>query len=290
MIHIGTSGFSFKDWLGVVYPADLRNAEMLSYYERVLGFDCTELNFTYYSMPTQKTMHSLLEKTSDSFQFLVRTHADMTHNIYADEARHEIKDTREVFEKFVFGIDPLVKAGRLGSVLVQWPTSFYPRPDHVEYLAKCRTWLGDLPVSVEFRNSGWNTQEAYTFLGNHSLGLCVVDEPHITRLMPFAPRVTTDVAYFRFHGRSSHWFDGPKELRYDYLYSEGELREFIPHIRKLEEQSRVTYVAFNNCHAGAAARNALMTKQFLDLIDQFTTGQREAVGGKASRRRGELGI
>jgi uncharacterized protein YecE (DUF72 family) len=281
MIKVGTSGFSFKDWLGTVYPATLKSADMLPYYERVLGFDCTELNYTYYTMPSPGTMHSLLQKTASDFMFLVRTHADMTHNIWLDEGRTQLKDNAEVFDKFRFGIDPLVKAKRLGCVLIQFPIFFYPKPENFEYLSKCREWLRDIPAVAEFRNVAWNHEGTDFFLRDHNLGICIVDEPKSSRLMPFAPKLTTDIGYFRLHGRSKNWFGGDKALRYDYLYSKDELQEFIPHIRHIEEQSRVTFVAFNNCHAGSAARNALMTKQFLDLIGEsaLTTPQKQALAG-----------
>lgn len=289
MIRVATSGFSFKDWLGRVYPPDLKEREMLAYYEHRLGFDCTELNFTYYSMPTQRTMHSLLERTGDDFRFLVRTHSDMTHKIWRDEERNEVKDNQEVFDQFRYGLDPLIKAKRLGCILIQFPIFFYPRQTHFEYLASCRKWLKDVPAAVEFRNAAWATSETYTFLREHNLGFCIVDEPKSSRLMPFVPELTSDVGYFRLHGRSPNWFGGDKALRYDYFYKEAELKEFIPHIRRIEEQSRVTYVAFNNCHAGSAARNALMTRQFLDLLNasSLTPEQTQALRGEVHSRSGE---
>jgi uncharacterized protein YecE (DUF72 family) len=280
MIHVCTSGFSFPDWLGKVYPPDLKQSEMLYYYEHTLGFDCTELNYTYYSMPVARTMAALLQKTSPDFLFLVRTHADMTHNIWADDARNELKDTHEVFERFVAGLDPLIRARRLGCVLVQFPIFFHPREENFQYLARCREWLGDLPAAIEFRNSGWNREETWSFLHDHNLATCIVDEPKSTRLMPFEPRLTSDVGYFRLHGRSRNWFGADKALRYDYLYSREELNEFIPHIRRISDQSRTTFVAFNNCHAGSAARNALMTRQFLDLVAELNPEQQQAVVGK----------
>ena len=289
MIKVGTSGFSFKDWLGTIYPPTLKSNDMLPYYERVLGFDCTELNYTYYTMPSSGTMLGLLQKTSDQFMFLVRTHADMTHNIWLDAERTQLKENQEVFDKFLFGIDPLVKAKRLGCVLIQFPIFFYPKPENFAYLANCRKWLKDVPAVVEFRNVAWNHEGTDFFLRDHDLGICVVDEPKSSRLMPFAPKLTSDIGYFRLHGRSKNWFGGDKALRYDYFYSESELKEFVPHIRSVAEQSRVTYVAFNNCHAGSAARNALMTKQFLGLIGENfpTTAQRQAMDGHIASPRQE---
>jgi uncharacterized protein YecE (DUF72 family) len=280
MIRVCTSGFSFPDWLGTVYPPDLKQSEMLYYYEHTLGFDCTELNYTYYSMPTARTMAALVQKTSPDFLFLVRTHADMTHNIRTRDEPRRLIDREEVFDRFRFGLQPLVRAQRLGCVLVQFPTSFHPGPENLEYLARCRAWLKDLPAAIEFRNSGWNREETYSFLRDHNLGACIVDEPRSSRLMPFVPRLTSDIGYFRLHGQSKNWFGDSKALRYDYLYSKEELKEFIPHIRRISEQSRTTFVAFNNCHAGSAARNALMTKQFLDLLSQLTPEQQQAADGK----------
>jgi uncharacterized protein YecE (DUF72 family) len=292
MIRVATSGFSFKDWLGKVYPPDLSEREMLDYYERKLGFDCTELNYTFYSMPTRPTMSRLLERTREGFEFLVRSHSDMTHKIWRDDARTELRDNQEVFDRFRFGIDPLVRSGRLGCLLIQFPIFFIPGPENLAYLESCRRRLPDVPLAVEFRNKAWNREETYAFLHEHNLANCIVDEPQMRGLMPFVPRLTSDIGYFRLHGRSANWFGQDKARRYDYLYSDKELKEFIPHIRRVSEQSRVTYVAFNNCHAGAAARNALMTRQFLDLLNagELNRAQQEALSGEVSPRSPGLGF
>ncbi len=78
-ILIGTSGFSFDDWVGVVYPADIKKHEMLPYYEKSLGFKALEVNYTYYSMPSMKTMESFARRTSRDFSFIVKAHKSMTH-------------------------------------------------------------------------------------------------------------------------------------------------------------------------------------------------------------------
>jgi uncharacterized protein YecE (DUF72 family) len=111
------------------------------------------------------------------------------------------------------------------------------------------------------------------------MGCCVVDEPKIPRLMPFEPRRTSDVAYFRFHGRNQNWFSCSREERYNYLYSKDELGEFIPPLRSVSSGAKMTYTFFNNCHAGAAARNALMMKTMLGLIDTLTPQQSRVVEG-----------
>jgi uncharacterized protein YecE (DUF72 family) len=111
------------------------------------------------------------------------------------------------------------------------------------------------------------------------MGCCVVDEPKLPRLMPFEPRRTSDIAYFRFHGRNQNWFNASREERYNYLYSADELDEFVPPLRSVSAGAKTTYTFFNNCHAGAAARNALMMKQMLGLIDALTPQQTRVVEG-----------
>jgi len=277
--RIGTSGFSFDDWLGRAYPAGLAKAKMLEYYESVLGFDTVELNFTYYAMPAPKTLASMVSRTDADFCFVVRSHKDMTHDIWADEDRRVLKDTGDVFRAFRAGISPLVDSGRLGCVLVQFPVFFYPVPQNFEYLQKMPALMPGVSIVVEFRNRAWLRPDAFRLLAESGMGCCVVDEPKLSRLMPFEPRRTSDIAYFRFHGRNRNWFNASREERYNYLYSAAELDEFIPALRSVSTGAKTTFVFFNNCHAGAAARNALMMKQMLGLIDTLTPEQSRVVEG-----------
>jgi uncharacterized protein YecE (DUF72 family) len=278
-IRIGTSGFSFDDWVGRAYPAGLPKAKMLEHYESVLGFDTVELNFTYYAMPTPKTLESMVRRTGADFCFVVRSHKDMTHDIWADEDRRVLKDTGDVFKAFREGIGPLVDSGRLGCVLVQLPVFFYPVPQNFEYLQKMPALMPGVSIVVEFRNRAWLRPDAFRMLEKSGMGCCVVDEPKLSRLMPFEPRRTSDVAYFRFHGRNQNWFNASREERYNYLYSTAELDEFIPALRSVSTGAKTTFVFFNNCHAGAAARNALMMKQMLGLVDTLTPEQARVVEG-----------
>jgi uncharacterized protein YecE (DUF72 family) len=282
--RIGTSGFSFDDWLGRAYPAGLPKAKMLEHYESVLGFDTVELNFTYYAMPTPKTLQSMVSRTGTDFCFVVRSHKDMTHDIWTDEDRRVLKDTGDVFRAFRAGIGPLVDSGRLGCVLVQFPVFFYPVPQNFEYLQKMPALMPGVSIVVEFRNRAWLRPDAFRLLEQSGMGCCVVDEPKLSRLMPFEPRRTSEIAYFRFHGRNRNWFNASREERYNYLYSTAELDEFIPALRSVSTGAKTTFVFFNNCHAGAAARNALMMKQMLGLIDTLTPEQTRVVEGLPAPR------
>jgi uncharacterized protein YecE (DUF72 family) len=81
--------------------------------------------------------------------------------------------------------------------------------------------------------------------------------------MPFHPSATSDLGYFRFHGRSAHWFNAPASLRYDYLYSEEELKEFLPSVKMVASKTQKVLIFFNNCHGGSAAKNACMMARLL---------------------------
>lgn len=280
MYQIGTSGFSFADWVGPVYPPKTAQTKMLECYEQLLGFTTVELNFTYYRMPVPSTMESLLRRTADDFEFVVRTNKDMTHDIWADEKRTTLKDTTESFKEFYNGIKPLVDANRLGCVLIQLPAFFWPIPNNFRYLRRMPELLPDVPLVVEFRNRSWIRDTAFKMLDETGMGYCVVDEPKLPRLMPFDPRRTSELAYFRLHGRNENWFKASKAERYNYLYSKAELTEFVKPIQDTGKDAGKTFIFFNNCHAGAAARNALVMKEMLGLVDSLTPHQQQIVAGK----------
>ena len=118
---------------------------------------------------------------------------------------------------------------------------------------------------VEFRHRAWMREEVFAFLKDIGVGFCCVDEPPLPRLMPFAARRTSDIAYFRFHGRNKNWFGASVSERYNYLYAEEELKSFLPDLRRLARGATATYAFFNNCHDGSAAKNAMQLKGFLGI-------------------------
>jgi uncharacterized protein YecE (DUF72 family) len=262
MIKIGTSGFSFPDWKGTVYPKEIKDRDMLSYYERELGLKTLEVNFTYYTLPSPNSFIGMSKKTSHDFEFVVKCFKGMTHEI-RDKATKRIIDNRDVFDKFLYSLQPLVLEGKLGCVLAQFPYSFFPNSESFAYLRSFKERLGEIPLVVEFRNIYWLKDSTFSFLKDIGTGYCVVDEPKLPKLMPFTPRATSDVGYFRMHGRNPNWFNVPTSVRYDYLYSEEELRGFIQPIREIKALTGKTLIFFNNCHGGSAARNAL---EFLRML------------------------
>jgi uncharacterized protein YecE (DUF72 family) len=263
VIRVGTSGYSFKDWVGEVYPANLKDREMLAYYEQEMGFDTVEINFTYYRMPNARTLDAMSRKTSENFGFVVKANRKMTHDML-DPNTWRYADNDAAFEEFLKGIQPLVDNGKLICVLAQFPPYFLPRKEAKDYLRKCKEQMAQIPLSVEFRSRAWHNDETFAFLEKMRLGYCVVDEPaeRFPKLVPWEPRRTSKIAYFRLHGRSENWYNSSED-RYNYLYSEEELKGFLPSIGELAESAEQTLVFFNNCHAGAAARNAAMMKEML---------------------------
>jgi uncharacterized protein YecE (DUF72 family) len=264
MLKLGTSGFSFEDWKGTIYPPRLKKQDMLPYYEKELGFKCLEINSTYYTLPSPKSMEGMLKKTSEDFEFTVKAFKGMTHEIWNKDTK-ELLDNREVFEKFNFSMAPLRQAGRLRCLLAQFPPWFYPRRENLDYIRSFKDRVEGLPIVVEFRNPAWHKDSTLKLLREEGLGYCVVDEPRLPGLMPFNPKSTSDIGYFRFHGRNPNWFNVPASVRYDYLYSEEELQGFLLPVQEVAGLTETTFVFFNNCHGGSAIKNALRLRDMLQL-------------------------
>lgn len=257
-VLVGTSGFSYNDWKEVFYPREIPRGSMLSYYAN--HFPVVELDYTYYQMPSAKTLQGMVEKTPDNFLFCVKTHQTMTHAPETSEAAFA-----EACGQFVQALEPLRAAGKLACVLAQYPWSFRPLPNGHERLRRLREALPDLPVVIEFRNVEWVRRETFYFLHELGFGFCCVDEPKLMGLFPPLALATSDIGYIRFHGRNAAkwWKHQEGWERYDYDYSREELLEWLPSIRKVMAKANKTFVLMNNCHAGHAALNARMLQDML---------------------------
>ncbi len=258
-IVIGTSGYSFADWVGPFYPPGTRSADFLPYYAR--HFDAVEVNATYYRVPDAAMLERMEQKTPDGFRFVVKLNQAMTHEGSRDPA---------LYRQFLAALRPLKDAGKYDGLLAQFPWGFKRTPDHRRHLAALRELLAEEPLFVEFRHDSWLTPELEPSLREHRIGYCAVDEPRLPGLVPPVTMVTTEDAYVRFHGRNAQnwWGRGGTRGsgsgdRYDYDYREDELKEWVRKVAELAEQARRTYLFFNNCHAGQAARNAKLMQELL---------------------------
>jgi uncharacterized protein YecE (DUF72 family) len=254
MIYIGTSGFSYDDWVGPYYPQELKKPEWLSFYAR--EFNTLELNSSYYGIPTTFSMERMAQKTPDGFQFTVKAHQDMTH---------KREDSQEVFSQFVAALKPMIEQGKLGCVLAQFPSSFHNTPENHDYLKLVRDRMGELAVVVEVRNRDWLSDETFTLLRRLKLGFCCVDEPRFSSLMPPVAEATSDVTYVRFHGRNAKkwWTHNEAWERYDYTYKPEELQEWVPKLQGLAEKSARLFVFANNHYRGQAIDTARQLKLML---------------------------
>jgi uncharacterized protein YecE (DUF72 family) len=124
-----------------------------------------------------------------------------------------------------------------------------------------------MPLAVEFRNSEWSRDSVYEGLKKRGVAWVNVDEPALPGLIAASDRVTSHIGYVRFHGRNSaNWWSGDNASRYDYLYSENELSEWAPRIQKIqkmEKETNVVMVAFNNHWRGQSVKNARQMREMV---------------------------
>jgi uncharacterized protein YecE (DUF72 family) len=243
---IGTSGFSYSDWVGPVYPPGTPAKDFLRLYAR--EFPMTELNFSFYRQPDPRTMERMVHATPDAFSFAVKAYRGLTHE--AGDLAAEIKAFRA-------GIAPLHEAARLCAVLLQFPHSFHYTPPSRKRLDALCGMLEGYPLAAEFRNDEWDRDSVHNGLRKRNVALVNVDEPDLPGLIKPSAVVTAGHAYVRFHGRNAaNWWSGDNVTRYDYLYNDRELEEWLPRIRALMEKAQKVLVAFNNHFRGQAVKNA----------------------------------
>jgi uncharacterized protein YecE (DUF72 family) len=258
-VLIGTSGFSYDDWTGPFYPAGLSREERLSHY--ALFFPFVELNFSYYQMPTRRGLKAMADRTQGQFLFSVKANRSLTH-----EPGPAWKEDAAAFRD---AVSALADEGRLACVLLQLPYRFHHDRENRVFLASLLDEMRPFPTAVEFRNAEWMTERVYEELAKRGAALLCVDEPALPNLPPPVSRATADFSYLRFHGRNEEsWWSGDNETRYDWDYSDEELREWLPGIRALREKSSTVYVAFNNHSKGRAVKNARRLAGLLELFGE----------------------
>lgn len=265
MILVGTSGYSFDDWRGPFYPPHLKRGDWLSYYAK--HFPAAEINLTYYRIPSAKAFAGMANRTPREYPFFVKTHAETTH---------ERIDPRPAMRALLAATAPLHESNRLRGFLAQFPMNFRNHENERGYLLRLRDLTPpSIAIFVEFRHESWDQDALYPFLEANEIGYCAVDEPRLPGLMPARARVTNGTGYVRFHGRNTATWWGRNAPgappspghtdRYDYLYREEELQNWVRRIRDMEGASQRTFVFFNNCYSGQAVRGAKLMQQLMDL-------------------------
>jgi len=249
-VFIGTSGFYYDDWKGAFYPSGMAKVDYLGFYAQ--HFKAVELNFSYYRMPEVKQSRQLMSKSGDTLEFVVKAYREMTHEI-------SDRSLDEVAPMFVTGVSPFVEADRLGGILLQFPQSFHYVPENRTYLKSLIDVLLPHPLFVEFRQKGWLKDSVFKTLRELGVGIVCVDEPSLPSLIPPMGISTSNLGYVRFHGRNSkNWYGTDATSRYDYLYSEGELKAWVPKIEALAKNTDKLFIFFNNHARSQAVTNARM--------------------------------
>ena len=259
-IRIGPAGWSYTDWVGIVYPVrkprGFHEAGFLSEF-----FDTIEINTSFYHPLRPQHCRKWIELVSANsrFQFTAKLWQKFTHEFDATE-----EDERTARA----GLDVLHTAGKLGAVLVQFPFSFHRTAENSDYLAKLLRRFADYPLVVEVRHASWNEKSFYGMLHEHGVGFCNIDQPVIGRSIKPSQRSTARVNYVRLHGRRyDSWFSDdpamPPSERYNYLYSEKELAPWAARIRHLSGEGHSTFVIANNHFEGKGIVNALQLIQLL---------------------------
>lgn len=238
-IYIGTSGWSYAHWEGVIYPHGLPPRERLTYY---LGhFGTAELNASYYRWPGERTFAGWRRRLPPGFRLSVKAPGLLTHRrrLYSPEAW---------VERLARAMSQL--GARAGVVLVQLPpTMAY---DH----ARLDYFLGCLPpglrVACEFRHPSWQREEVFALLERSGAAYCVMSGAGL----PCVLRATAPFVYLRLHGPSHDWL-------YAGSYSDDDLRWWAARIGEWAGQGREVWAYFNNDGEGNAVRNAMALRHFV---------------------------
>jgi uncharacterized protein YecE (DUF72 family) len=259
MVSVGTCGFSYKDWVGPVYPPGTKPVEMLPLYAKL--FPVVEIDSTYYGVPALSTVESWARRTPDGFRFSAKLPGLGTH-VPAELLGNVHRDVLLFAER----MQPLILSGKLACALMQFPNSFRRSDAAERHIEALRNSLGNLELVAEFRHREWQTDDTLQMLRALGIGLVAVDEPRFKSLPRPLTDATAAIAYVRFHGRNyQEWWKGDNASRYDYLYTAEELAPWVDRLADLAAQPEVREVLafFNNHRRGQAARNAEMFEEMV---------------------------
>jgi uncharacterized protein YecE (DUF72 family) len=258
--YIGTAGWSYKDWEGTVYPLR-RPAAFHALVFLIQYINLMEINSTFYRPPRAGTSLSWIKRIPENqdFAFSVKLHRKFTHQIGEATPRDA--------DEFKLGIEPIRAKRLLGALLMQFPWSFANTPANLDYLQKLFGLFEGYPLALEVRHESWDRAEFFRFLETRRIIFCNIDQPVIGKSLAPTARVTNpEAAYVRLHGRNYQtWFKqgAGRDARYNYLYSDTELDEWVDRIRRLGAESGKVYVVTNNHYRGQALANALQLKNKL---------------------------
>src|SRR3972149_8546092 len=215
MIRLGCSGWDYRDWANVFYKDP--DESKLQEYSRI--FNTAEINSTFYGYPEQGIVFGWARHTPQDFKFSVKLNRTISHEKLLDVS----KGVEQDLERFMELMKPLQDTGKLACILIQLPPGLKFKKEKVEPFLKILP--ADQQFALEYRNKTWLTEEAHKLLSDNNVAAVVVDEP----LLPPEIRLTSDLAYVRWHGKG-------KKMWYNYRYSKEELSGWVPKIREVSRR------------------------------------------------------
>ncbi len=273
-IRVGPAGWSYPDWSGFAYPIKKsKGFHEITYLAEF--FDTVEINTSFYNPVRADHAKLWVERVAANrnFLFTAKLWQRFTHDPNASGED----------EKLVRGgFDVLQSAGKLGAVLLQFPFSFHRTKGTVAYLDGVLKRFADYPLVAEVRHATWNVPEVFGLLRERGGGFCNIDQPVIGRSLEPSAQATGPVGYVRLHGRRyDTWFTDdaaiPGYERYNYLYSEKELRQWATRVEKVADAARDVYVITNNHYQGKGVVNAL---QLISMLTKSKVKVPEPLRGK----------
>lgn len=251
-IFLGTSGWSYRDWIGPFYMKT--DKSMLRAYTKT--FRTVEIDSTFYRYPSKGTVMGWTKYSPEGFVFSAKLPKLITH----DKRLDLNEGVEEDLQKFLELMAPLSLSGKLGCLLIQLPPRFAYNPEKLEDFFKILPT--HMKFAVEFRDLSWMREETWTLLEKYQVTYAMVDEP----LLPPEIHVTSNIAYFRWHGHGTRpW--------YNYRYQVEELEPWIPKIKETAEKVQKVYGYLNNHYHGYAVENCL---QILEMLGALTSQQTKA--------------
>jgi uncharacterized protein YecE (DUF72 family) len=290
-IVVGTSSWSDPGFVQEWYPPGLPPKDLLPYYAE--RFEGVEVNSTWYAVPAADVVGRWVGVTPKGFTFDVKLHQTMSRHsadvgALPKDLRDEVDTTprgrvrpspeldRELARRYLEAVDPLVRAGRLSSFLLQLSPAFKPGAHALDELADLVEALAPHPVAVEFRHRAWVSHDrlepTLRWLEDHGAAFVAVDAPagKPPTMLPAIDAVTRDdLAYLRLHGRNAEgWMRGRSVAeRFAYQYSDDELHEVQERAEELAEDADTVRVMFNNNRGDDAPQAA---QRFRELLGQTT--------------------
>ena len=267
-IYIGTSGWSYPKgegtWIGYFYPPGKINE--LEYYSQF--FNTVEINSSFYRPPNPGYVYNWVRKVPQDFLFTVKLWQKFTHpKMYKESTGEEAAISLQDVDIFKRSIEPLLKSNKLGALLAQFPPSFRNDSFGQRVITAVSRLFGQYRLAVELRHRSWSDDSNIAeLLKENNVAWVQIDEPKFKSSIAQELPVTSDMAYFRFHGRNAEtWWTGDSETRYRYLYSAEEIEELADRVKTTAVKTKLLFALFNNHWRGYSPRNAVDIMRSLQL-------------------------